>query len=88
MCFLDSKDTFLTYGRSSCPFCTRAHQLLKQASVECLFFDLEKDRRFLEEAKNFYGYETVPIILRLCYKSGIANFVGGCDDLEELLNVR
>ena len=84
---MDNRDTFLIYGRSSCNYCSQACRLLDNASIEYIFFDLERDRKFLDEAKNFYGYETVPIVLRLCYKSGIANFVGGCDSLEELLNV-
>ena len=79
-------DKFLVYGRSSCSFCVNACRILRESRKQYTFFDLESDRRFLDEAKSFYGYETVPLVLRICSKTNVASFLGGCDSLEEFLN--
>tara|TARA_A100001015_G_C15033182_1_gene734467 strand:- start:1308 stop:1559 length:252 start_codon:yes stop_codon:yes gene_type:complete len=81
-------DKFYIYGRSSCPFCVEACNLLKTTNMWYKFFDLETDRRFLDEAKKFYGYETVPLVLKIDSKTHTAVFVGGYDKLKESLNVR
>ena len=81
-------DKFFIYGRSSCPFCIEACRILKTRDIWHKFFDLESDRRFLNEAKQFYGYKTVPMILRLDSKTHTANFIGGCDSLKEFLDVQ
>ena len=80
-----NKYKFLIYGRSSCPFCVRAEQMLKFKKQECQFFDLENDRQFLEEAKIFYQHNTVPIVLSIDKDSGKVSKVGGSDDLKEWL---
>jgi glutaredoxin len=74
--------SYLIYGRSSCPYCVKATQLLDFAGISHDFFDLEDDREFLEEAKVFYNHSTVPIVLRIDGETGIVNLVGGCDDLK------
>lgn len=76
------QNTYLIYGRSSCPYCTKAASLLDFAGIEYDFFDLENDREFLNEAKQFYNHPTVPIVLKIDGESGIVSLIGGCDDLK------
>jgi len=78
--------SFILYGRSSCPYCIRAVDLLSFAGLEHDFFDLEEDREFLQEVKEYYNYKTVPIILKIDGSTGQVKFLGGCSDLEEWLN--
>ena len=78
--------TFLIYGRSSCPFCVKAVDLLEFAGIDNHFFDLEDDPEFLEEAKRVYNHKTVPLVLRIDGESGVANFIGGYTELENYLN--
>ena len=77
---------FLIYGRSSCPYCCKAVDLLSFAGIEHDFFDLEEDREFLEEVKKFYEHKTVPIVLRIDGETGLVKLIGGCSELEEWLN--
>ena len=79
-------DNYLIYGRSSCPYCVQATKLLDAHQLKYNFFDLEFDRDFLNEAKVFYDHRTVPIVLKVNGKSGIVEFIGGCDDLKGKLN--
>ena len=76
------ENSYLVYGRSSCPYCEEAVQPLGFAGVPHDFFDLEDDREFLEEAKKFYNHSTVPIVLKIDGVSGIVKLIGGCDDLK------
>ena len=74
-------NSYIVYGRSSCPFCVEATQLLDFAGVEYDYFNLEGDREFLQEAKEFYNHPTVPIVLKIDGESGIVRLIGGCSDL-------
>ena len=47
-----------------------------------VFFDLEGDREFLDEAKAFYNRKTVPIVLKIDENTDIVRLIGGCDDLK------
>lgn len=76
------ENSYLIYGRSSCPYCVKATQLLDFAGIEYDFFDLEEDREFLDEAKRFYNHPTVPIVLKIDGETSIVSLVGGCDDLK------
>ena len=46
-------DYYIVYGRSSCPFCVEAVDLLGSLGIDHDFLDLEEDRNFLYEAKQF-----------------------------------
>ena len=78
--------SFLVYGRSSCPYCVESTDLLGFAGIDYHFFDLEDDREFLEEVKEFYNQSTVPIVLKVDGPTGIVKLIGGCDDLRSWLN--
>ena len=77
---------YIVYGRSSCPYCIEAVNLLDFAGIEREFFDLENDRDFIQELKDFHSMQTVPIILKIDGESGRVKLIGGCDDLKGHLN--
>jgi glutaredoxin len=79
---MDNGHKYLIYGRSSCPFCSEAVQILRSLKIESVFFDLEGDREFLDEAKAFYNRKTVPIVLKIDENTDIVRLIGGCDDLK------
>ncbi len=79
---MDSKHKYLIYGRRSCPFCVEAVEVLQARDIENIFFDLESDQKFLNEAKQFYNHPTVPIVLKIDNDSGIVKLIGGCDNLK------
>ena len=79
-------DYYIVYGRSSCPFCVEAVDLLGSLGIDHDFLDLEEDRNFLHEAKQFYKMKTVPIIVRVDAQHGRAKLIGGCSDLKECLD--
>lgn len=80
---IDQFNRYLVYGRSSCPFCQKAIDLLKENNKESVFFDFSEDPEAIEDAKNFYKHSTVPIILENNRSSGFTKFIGGYDDLVE-----
>lgn len=79
-------DNYIVYGRSTCPYCTDAVNLLESKQLSYDFFDHEQDREFLEQAKRFYNRSTVPIVLKIDSDTGIVKMIGGCDDLKGYLN--
>ena len=72
---------YLIYGVKACPYCVLAINYLTNLNQEVIFFNLEADLEFLDEAKRFYGSSTVPIILENNNSSGSINFIGGYSDL-------
>lgn len=77
---------YIVYGRSSCPYCVKAVELLKENHKESVFFDFSEDPDAIDDAKNFYNYSTVPMILENNMISGKTKFIGGYSDLEEYLS--
>ena len=76
---------FFVYGRSTCNYCVEAVRTLRDLKIEHVFFDSEPD--FLEEAKQFYNRETVPIVLKNNKRTGKVTLIGGCEDLKLHLDV-
>ena len=74
---------FIVYGRSSCPWCVRAINFLDILRQESVFLNMEEDREGLEEAKVFYNWKTVPMILENDLNSGKISFIGGYDKLKQ-----
>ena len=77
---------FIVYGRSTCPYCTFAVKILHAKKKENVFFDFSEDPDAIEEAKRFYDWPTVPMVLENDLITGKTNFVGGYDDLLNRLN--
>tara|TARA_Y100000114_G_C11723338_1_gene309648 strand:+ start:637 stop:885 length:249 start_codon:yes stop_codon:yes gene_type:complete len=80
-----SRQRFIIFGRSSCPFCAMAEDFLSCNDKQFLFLDYENSQHILEDYKEFYKQKTVPIIISNDLDSGLVKKVGGYTDLLELL---
>jgi len=78
---------YIIYGTSRCPFCINSIRLLKEASLEYVFLNMEEDVEGMEEAKRYYNHATIPIILENNKLTGKTSFIGGYDDLSGMLDV-
>ena len=78
-------ERFIVIGRSTCPFCTMAEDLLKASKRECIFLDYSPATHILEDYKKFYNQKTVPIILSNHLDTGYTKHIGGYTDLLEYL---
>ncbi len=72
---------FIVYGRTGCPFCRMALDTLDDLRQEKAFFDFTDDPESIEDAKRFYKWATVPMILENNTETGETRFLGGYDDL-------
>lgn len=81
---MDNK-RYIIIGRSSCPFCIMADDLLKCMKIESIFLDYEASQIILEDYKNFYNQKTVPIIISNDTTTGLVKKVGGYQELLEHL---
>ena len=77
------EERFIIIGRSNCPFCSYAVDYCKAAKVEYKFLDYIEKEEILQEYKNFYKQDTVPIILSNNLKTGFTKKVGGYSELLE-----
>lgn len=82
---IDQFNRYIVYGRETCPYCRMAIDLLTEKEKESVFFDFSEDPEAITEAKNFYSFETVPIILENNKSSGNTKLIGGYSDLVEYL---
>jgi glutaredoxin len=74
---------FIIIGRSSCPFCAMAEDLLSCKGIQSIFLDYELNQHILEDYKDFYNQKTVPIIILNNTDTGLIRKVGGYTDLLE-----
>jgi glutaredoxin len=76
---------FIIYGRANCPFCVYAIDFCKANDAEYIFLDYSSNPSILDECKEFYKHNTVPIILSNDTKTGATKKIGGYTDLLECL---
>tara|TARA_B100000427_G_C15518304_1_gene599175 strand:- start:1489 stop:1737 length:249 start_codon:yes stop_codon:yes gene_type:complete len=79
-------ERFIIFGRSTCPFCTMAEDYLNCMQKQSRFLDYATKPSILEDYKEFYGQETVPIILSNNLETGLVKKIGGYSDLLEYLD--
>jgi len=65
---------------SYCPFCRKAKEILKKNKIKFEEHIMDDKPEELEKIKTKYNHQTVPIILLN------GKFIGGCDNLIELLS--
>ena len=78
-----TEEKFIIIGRSNCPFCSYAIDYCKAKKAEYKFLDYIEKQEILEEYKDFYKQDTVPIILANNLKTGLTKKIGGYSDLLE-----
>ena len=69
------------YIKTTCPFCLKALDLLKLNNIDLEVFDLTDNPALRQQiSQKLHGYSTVPMIFLK------EKFIGGCDQLEDLIN--
>lgn len=68
-----------------CPFCKKAVNLLTQKKIPFIVIAADKGDNFLQEQKNRYNWQTVPIIIAIDENNN-EHLVGGFTELNEKLN--
>ena len=81
-------ERYIIIGRSTCPFCTMAEDLLIASKIEHIFLDYAHKIEILEDYKQFHDQPTVPIILSNNLETGLVQKVGGYTDLLECVGER
>jgi len=72
---------YIIYGTSYCPYCKSSKMILESRRIECVFLSMDEDIKGLEEAKKYYNWNTVPIVLENNKDTGKIKFIGGYTDL-------
>ena len=72
---------YLLYGRDTCPFCNHAEDYFISAGLEYHYLNMSADPAEITRCKEFFGRETVPIILENCLATGKTKMIGGYSDL-------
>jgi len=75
--------SYKIYGKVSCGYCTRLVQAMIDQKKTFFAHFLDDDLETLQEKKNLYGHQTVPIvILRQGEKETL---IGGCTETLRIL---
>ena len=74
---------YVVYGKTNCPSCTSAKQLLDSKGCEYVYLLFGKDydlSKFVEINKT---HKTMPMITTV--KNGVESYVGGLQQLQQIL---
>ena len=75
---------YILFARKECPFCVKAQSLLKEKNFDHKVINFnESHKDILQEIKDAYSWNTVPMIFRL--SSDSIEFIGGYTDLVKFL---
>ena len=75
---------YFLWTKQDCPWCTEAIDLLNRKAISYTVFSVDDQPALLEEAKNNFNWQTVPIVFEVC-SSGTTKLIGGYTDLEKHL---
>ena len=74
---------YIVFSKPTCPFCTKAKELLEEQGVEYSVVDVGESWEQLKEA---FRWQTVPMVLE-AESDVVFHFVGGYTDLVEYLGI-
>ncbi len=74
---------FRLYTKKDCPYCHMAIRLLTEKEKEFECYALDAQPQLLQEIKNTYRWETVPVVIEIT--PGQEKLIGGFTDLKEYL---
>ena len=73
------------FGRATCPFCTKAWELLVQRGINHMFCEMGACPDLISHYKEKYDSTTVPIIIERYTDNDESKYIGGCTDLIKYL---
>ena len=84
MSFCKVNRYYFLWVKHDCEWCTKAVSLLNEKAISHTAFAMDKQPELLEEAKNNFNWQTVPIVFEVC-SDGTTKLIGGFTDLEKHL---
>jgi glutaredoxin len=77
---------YIVFAKETCPFCVKAAELLEERKQNFKVVNFEESQtKVLEEIKEAYRWETVPMIFEVSDENQI-KFVGGYTDLTAIFD--
>ena len=80
-----NNNMYYVVGRTSCPYCVKAKDLLQEKSLNYKFRDLEENRELLMEFARKFSWDTGTMVFKFD-TSGSPTFLGGYTDLVDHLD--
>ena len=77
---------FILYVKTSCPFCLKAEELLREKDKEFSVVPFDEHPEVLDHMKWAYSHKTVPMVFHM--HGPHIQLVGGYTDLVKYLNER
>ena len=72
---------YVLFIKETCPFCIQAQELLEEHEANFKLIKFEEDqKKILQEIKDAYEWDTVPMIFQVTDRA-VINFIGGYTDL-------
>ena len=84
---------FIIFGKSYCPYCRNACDILKKSNKKHLFLSLDKNinQEHLDELINLEliptTYNTIPKVIKYKKNKNKSKFIGGYEDLVKYLKI-
>ena len=75
---------FILYTKKRCSYCRKAINLLNEKKEPYIITDLTKNKEIMQEIKEVFKHETVPIVLYADNDNTTLDLVGGYTELKEL----
>jgi len=76
---------YVVFSKPNCPFCIKTEEVLSGKEKNFKVVNFEEDQQgILQEIKEAYNWDTVPIIFRI-YETTEIELIGGYTDLVESL---
>lgn len=79
------KPYFILYIKKRCTYCRKAINLLNEKKEPYIVTDLTKNKEIMQEIKEVFRHDTVPIVLYADKENTTLDFIGGYTELHELL---
>lgn len=70
--------SYKIFGKATCRYCTRLVQAMIDKKLNFFVEFLDTDPVKLQQKKDFYGHQTVPIVI--LRENGKETLIGGCED--------
>ena len=76
---------YVIFAKPSCPFCVKAEEFLTEKKQNFKTVNFQEDQQeILQEIKDAYNWNTVPIVLKV-HDTAKIELIGGYTDLVESL---
>tara|TARA_E500000318_G_scaffold92585_1_gene91318 strand:- start:192 stop:443 length:252 start_codon:yes stop_codon:yes gene_type:complete len=76
---------YIIYAKEDCPFCDKLLEFMKKNNKRFIYLVLYNLEDELNEIKERYDWETIPMVVELEGDNDQGKFIGGCEDTIEYL---